>query len=62
MEQRLLSHNELAKKGWTIKFRPWKVVHTEEFKTKREALQREKQLKSSRGRDWIRATLLAGNE
>ncbi|WP_325635244.1 GIY-YIG nuclease family protein, partial [Parapedobacter sp.] len=23
LEQRLKSHNELGKKGWTIKFRPW---------------------------------------
>ena len=23
LKERLLSHNELSKKGWTIKFRPW---------------------------------------
>ena len=53
LEQRFLSHNELGKKGWTIKFRPWKIIHTEEFESKTEALKREKQLKSSRGRAWI---------
>ena len=26
---RLESHNLLAKKGWTVKFRPWKVLYTE---------------------------------
>ena len=34
IEQRLLSHNELATKGWTIKFRPWQIIHIEEFATK----------------------------
>ncbi|MGY6559400.1 MAG: GIY-YIG nuclease family protein [Nitritalea sp.] len=33
-EQRLLSHNHLGKKGWTIKYRPWTVFHTETCKTK----------------------------
>ena len=58
LEQRFLSHNELGKKGWTIHFRPWKIIHTEEFETKKEALKREKQLKSSRGRNWIRQELV----
>ena len=53
LEQRLLSHNELGKKGWTIKFRPWQLVHSEEYETKAEALLREKQLKAGKGRDWI---------
>ncbi|MFY0651980.1 MAG: GIY-YIG nuclease family protein [Cyclobacteriaceae bacterium] len=58
LEQRFLSHNELSKKGWTVKFRPWKIVHTEEYEVKSEALVREKQLKSSRGRDYIRKQIL----
>ena len=58
LEQRFLSHNKISKKGWTVNFRPWKIIHTETFQTKKEALIREKQLKSSRGRHWIRNTLL----
>ena len=53
LEQRFLSHNELGKKGWTIKFRPWKIVHTEEYEAKTEAIKREKQLKSAKGREFI---------
>jgi putative endonuclease len=53
LSQRFLSHNELANKGWTIKFRPWKIVYTEIFETKARAMQREKQLKSAKGREWI---------
>ena len=58
LEQRLLSHNELSKKGWTIKFRPWKIVYKESFKSKQEALKREKELKSFRGREFIRNQIL----
>ena len=53
LEQRFLSHNELGKKGWTIKFRPWELVHTEEFEEKADAMRREKALKSGQGREFI---------
>ena len=53
LEQRLISHNELGKKGWTIKFRPWTLIHTEAFETKADAMKREKQLKSAKGREFI---------
>ena len=52
-ESRMISHNEKWTKGWTIKYRPWKLVFTEEFETKGEAMKREKELKSSRGRDYV---------
>ena len=58
LEGRLKSHNELANKGWTIKLRPWVLVHVETFQTKSEAMSREKELKSSRGRDFIRKNIL----
>jgi putative endonuclease len=57
LQQRLLSHNELATKGWTIKFRPWKIIYKEKFETKSEAMKREKQLKSYQGRTFIRNLL-----
>jgi len=50
---RLLSHNELATKGHTIKYRPWKLAYSEEFSTKTEAIIREKQLKNATGREFI---------
>ncbi|RZT92367.1 putative endonuclease [Ancylomarina subtilis] len=58
LEARFKSHNELGIKGWTIKFRPWIIVHTEEFESKREALDREKQLKGAKGREWIRKEII----
>ena len=58
LENRLLSHNYLSKKGFTTKFRPWKLLHSEKFESKKEAMAREKQLKSGQGRQWIRENLL----
>jgi putative endonuclease len=57
LENRLLSHNVLAKKGWTIKFRPWKLIYTESFDDKSDAMTREKQLKSAQGRAFIRSLI-----
>ena len=54
LEARFKSHNALATKGWTVKFRPWILVHTESFETKIDAMRREKELKSARGRKFIR--------
>ena len=56
---RFHSHNQLATKGHTIRYRPWIVVHVEFFESKTDALIREKQLKSSRGRNFIRTQILA---
>ena len=53
IEERLKAHNELATKGWTIKFRPWKLIHSELFETKANAMSREKELKTAKGREWI---------
>ncbi|HUI31054.1 MAG TPA: GIY-YIG nuclease family protein [Candidatus Acidoferrales bacterium] len=53
-EGRMASHNVLGKKGWSKKYRPWKVIFTEEYETKAEAMRREKWLKSGAGRDFIK--------
>lgn len=50
LENRLKSHNIFASKGWTIKFRPWTLIHTEEYPSKAEAMKREKNLKGAKGR------------
>ena len=54
LEKRLLAHNHPSNKGWTKSFQPWKIIYTEEYETKVDAMAREIQLKSSRGRDFIR--------
>lgn len=53
LEQRFLSHNELGKKGYTVKYRPWEIAHTEVFATKADAAAREKSLKTAAGRRFV---------
>ena len=53
MEQRMLSHNLLGK-GWTSRYRPWKIIYTKEFNNKVEAMRHEKWLKSGTGRAFIK--------
>ncbi len=50
LAERFLSHNHLSSKGWTARYRPWEIIHTEEFATKAEAMDREKWLKTGVGR------------
>lgn len=52
--ERFKSHNLLAKKGFTIKFRPWEVIYVEFFNSKSDAMKREKFLKTGMGREFIK--------
>ena len=58
LPERLKSHNDLGQKGWTKNFRPWELIHCEEYEDKALAMKREKELKSFRGREWIRNEFL----
>lgn len=51
--ERFKSHNSLATKGYTLKFRPWNVIHVEFFSSKSEVMKREKHLKTGVGREFI---------
>ena len=39
---------------------PWTLIHYEQFSTRAEAMRRERELKTGKGRDWIRQILLQG--
>ncbi len=54
VQNRFAAHNDERNTGWTSKYQPWKLIYTEELETKSAALKRERQLKTSRGRDFIR--------
>ena len=53
LKSRFKSHNQLEKKGFTTKYRPWRVIHVEFFNSKKDAMQRERFLKSGVGRSWM---------
>jgi len=52
LEKRILDHNS-GLSGYTKKFIPWETVYVEEYSTRTEVLQREKQLKTQKGREFI---------
>ena len=54
LENRLNSHNEFGK-DWTARYRPWKLIYSKTFDSKKEALEHEKWLKSGVGRDFIKS-------
>ena len=51
--KRFYSHNYVSRKGYTLRYRPWVVLHVEFHKTKKQALRRELFLKSGKGRELI---------
>jgi putative endonuclease len=56
LEKRLATHNAGMSK-WTSRGKDWRIVHTEEFSTRREALVRERWLKSGIGREFLEEKL-----
>ncbi|MCR4283700.1 MAG: GIY-YIG nuclease family protein [Parcubacteria group bacterium] len=59
IEKRLLDHNDIGF-GYTSKFRPWKLIHSEEHLTRKDAMARERYLKTGVGRDWIKNNMTRG--
>ena len=59
LEARINRHNSGFVKS-TKSDLPWKVIYFEKFEKRTEALKREKELKSHRGRDFIRQIILNG--
>ncbi len=57
LERRIWEHNNHPQKSFTSRYRPWVVVHTEEFETKKEAMAREKWFKTGIGREYKNAIL-----
>jgi putative endonuclease len=57
LARRLQQHNDPIFHGTLHTKRhagPWHLIHAEEYATRAQAMGREKQLKTSRGRAWIR--------
>ena len=49
IDQRLLSHNELETKGFTLRYRPWKLIYTEVFSEKSKSYEKRKAIKDGEG-------------
>ena len=46
-------HNDCHNTGWSSRYQPWEILYSEEHSTKFEAMRREKQLKTFKGREFI---------
>ncbi len=51
-------HNSKSTKGFTLRYRPWMVIHVEFFVHNALEWLREKILKSGKGREWVKNKLL----
>jgi len=55
LEQRVVEHNQKRGNHYTTRFQgEWELIYQESVSTRSEALKREKQLKSFRGREFIK--------
>ncbi|HET55014.1 MAG TPA: GIY-YIG nuclease family protein [Ignavibacteria bacterium] len=56
-EKRVIEHNAGLSRS-TKRYIPWELVYKEEFTTRSAAMKREKELKSQKGREYIRKVIL----
>jgi putative endonuclease len=56
VEYRLTEHNKGKTKSTKV-FRPWKIIHIEEYESRQLARKREVYLKSAAGRKWRKDNL-----
>jgi len=52
LNARKIYHNEIAINSYSSKFRPWTLIYHEVLGSRAEAMKREKQLKSAKGREF----------
>jgi len=63
LERRLNQHNDPTCRLTLHTKRhpgPWRLLHFEQFSSRSAAMRRERELKSGKGREWIRTVLLSG--
>ena len=53
IERRLLEHNERSTEKYTSKKRPWALVFSKKYSTRREAMQEEHRLKQCKNRAYL---------
>ncbi len=55
LERRLVQHNDVEKSSWAAQRGPWRMIYTEAFDSRAEAMKKEKALKSLKNKDKIKA-------
>ena len=59
LETRLYWHNHPEKNTYTSRYVPWVIIYSESQPDKKSAMKREKQLKSAKGREFIKSFIPA---
>jgi len=61
LEERLQRHNnKVGKSRYTYKQKgPWKLIYSEQYNTRSDAMRRERFLKSGQGREWIHNNIVS---
>ena len=54
IERSIFEHNVSKIRGFTSRYRPWTLIHTESYSDKGSAIAREKYLKTGRGREEVK--------
>jgi putative endonuclease len=54
IERRVFEHNNGLLGKYTRGKGPWKLIYSEEYATRTEAMKREKELKTGKGRDFLK--------
>jgi putative endonuclease len=49
-----IEHHNNGDSYWTSRYKNWKLVYSEEFSTRGDAMKREKELKTGKGRDELK--------
>jgi Predicted endonuclease containing a URI domain len=57
IDARLNAHNHPKNKGGTKKYQPWEIIYKESVSLRNNAIVRERKLKSSQGRIFIRSLI-----
>jgi putative endonuclease len=58
LERRLTEHNN-GESLFSKRYKPWKILYSENFSTKFEAIKKEKYFKSKAGRIWMKKNLFS---
>jgi len=53
LQRRLSEHNNGSLSLYTKRYIPWQIIYFESFPIRKQALERERQLKSQKGREFI---------
>ena len=59
IERRLTEHNIIETSGFTLRYRPWTLIYSEEFTTKADAMKHEKFYKTGMGREFVKKIVSA---